>query len=121
MSNGQTIRVSSDQDIIRARMLVRELARIRGLSVRDQAFISMATSSLAQVLCISARGGKILIESFKQDGRIGLRVTCSSVGGNGDDRPSATFGETQRMVDVFTVERLPSNEIRVKMVKWSTR
>ncbi len=120
MSNGQTVKVSNDQDIITARMLVRELARIRGLSVRDQACISMATSSLAQILHMGVSGGKIVMESFMQEGRIGIRVVCSSVNGNADDLAPALSGETRRMVDVLTVERLASNEIQVKMVKWST-
>ncbi len=120
MSNGQTIKVSNDQDIITARMLVRELARIRGLSVRDQACISLATSSLAQVLHMTVRGGKIVMESLKQEGRVGIQVACSSVDGNADNLGPALFGETSRMVDALTVERLPSSEIRVKMVKWST-
>ena len=120
MSSGQTIQVSSDQDIITARMLVRELARIWGLSVRDQACISLATSSLAQFLHMGACGGKIIMESFKQGGRVGIRVVCSSVNGNADNLAPALFGETKRMVDDLTIERRPSNEIRIKIVKWST-
>jgi hypothetical protein len=121
MSNGQTIRVHDQQDIITARMLVRELARARGLSVRDQACISLATSSLAQILFAKIREGKIIMEGIKDGGgRMGVRVVCSRVYDGADDRVTpGMFGETRQMVDELTMERsLSPREIRVSVTRW---
>ena len=121
MSNGQTIRVRDEQDIITARMLVRELARARGLSVRDQACISLATSSLAQILFAKIREGKIIMEGVKDGGGfMGVRVVCSRVYDGADDRVTpGMFGETRQMVDELTIERsLSPREIRVSVTRW---
>lgn len=118
MSNGQIVKVHDEYDIITARMLVREMARNRGLSVRDQACISLATSSLAQLLLGGEYEGKIVIEGLKDGGRGGVRVVCSKTDGEAGEFMPELFSETRRMVDDMTIERLPANEIKVSIVKW---
>jgi hypothetical protein len=120
MSHAQTLVIANEYDIILLRMQVRDLARAVGLNLGDQARISLAASSAAQVIGLGAtQCDQVTIESCYRDGRAGVRVVCTTKNGKADHTPYA-FGDTRWMVDELTCETLPSKEMQVTLVKWQT-
>lgn len=80
MSKSQTIPVSTENDVIFARMQTRQLARALGLAIADQARISLAASSLAHAVKLGeASKGHIAISGLQEDGRSGLQIICRAV------------------------------------------
>lgn len=119
MSENQTITVQTDFDIITARMKVRKLARAMGLKTVDQACISMATSSLAQVLGLGeAHQGQIVMECLGKGEHTGVRVICTKAEASERDLSPTTFDDMKWMVDELVVETLPSGNVQVTLVKW---
>ena len=122
MNKVQTIQVSTAHDIIVARLRVREMARAQGFSMMDQARISLAASSLANAMGLSqANRGRIVIECLNNERGTGIRVVCVKTCPTGGDPPPVQLGDTRWMVDEFNIERLPSNGVRVTIVKWGSR
>ena len=115
-----TIAVSTELDVMTARMKVRDLARKLGMTTADQARLAMATSSMAAHLGLggSCEGG-IAIEPVKSNGRTGLQVRCYETEGHAPPPPSdAVLQDTKWMVDEVTVEMLPARRVRVTLIKW---
>jgi len=119
MDEPEVIKILSGNDIILARMRVREVARSKGFDSMGQACISLATSSLAYALGLDRScQGQIAIDCFRDQGCTGIRVICTKAKAARDDFSSGTFTETRRMVDELKVEALPSDEVRVTVIKW---
>lgn len=79
--NQQRFVIHSEVDIVSARMAVREYARRCGLSLKDQACISMAASSMATSLGFGQTtllgGGEILIDYIENGVKRGVCVRCA--------------------------------------------
>lgn len=122
MSEGETIQIRSGVDVISARMRVREVARAAGLSTADQARISLATSSLANLLELGARySGEIVLDREGGNGAMRVHVVCLAncairLRGQQSLSPGA-FKDIRWMVDDLTVEQLASNDLRVTLTK----
>jgi hypothetical protein len=120
MDNRQKVVVGRDFDVIVARSRVRDLARRLGMGATDQARISLATSSAARTIGLGMpHRGQIVFEGLDDGKRLGVRVVCTANNGASDKPYSGTFSNIRFMTDELTVEKLPSNEIQVTMVKWS--
>lgn len=120
MDNRQEVVVRRDFDVIVARSRVRDLARWLGMGATDQARISLATSSAARTMGLGRPYcGQIVFEKLDDGGRIGVRVVCTASNGASGDSHLGSFANVRFMTDELTVEKLPSNEIRVTLVKWS--
>lgn len=121
MNNTYVIATTSVHDIMAARARVRELARQKGLGLTDQARISLATSSLADVLGLGTqRRGQIAINSVEGENRAGIRVVCTAAK---DARRALTPTQIdvhQLLVDELTIETLPSEDVQVTLIQWST-
>ena len=118
MSRAQTIAVASESDVVRLRVQVRDLARAIGMSLTDQARISLAASSVAKAIGLgSTCRGQATIDDCRQGERTGVRVIYKEKNGKGD-LTSGVFGDTRWMVDELTVETLPTNEVQVTLIKW---
>ena len=115
-----TIPVSTELDVMTARMKVRDLARKLGMNTADQARLAMATSSMAAHLGLggSCEGG-IAIAPVNCKGRSGLQVMCYETEGNAPPPPSeAVLQDTKWMVDEVKVDLLPARRVRVTLTKW---
>ncbi len=114
----QTISLRSESDIVLLRMQVRDLARSLGLSLADQARVSLAASSLAKAMRLGTNHpGQATIAGLTRDSQTGVRVVCA------DQRaqPGCTTGsleEVRWMVDELTLETLPSSIRQVTLIKW---
>jgi anti-sigma regulatory factor (Ser/Thr protein kinase) len=121
MDNRQEVVVRRDFDVIVARSRVRDLARWLGMGATDQARISLATSSAARTMGLGGpHRGQIVFEGLNDGERIGVRVVCTANNGASDESHLGTFSNIRFMTDELSVEKLPSNETRVTMVKWDT-
>jgi hypothetical protein len=119
MNETQMIQIFDDHDIIVARLRVREMARAKGFSMMDQARISLAASSLANAMGLThANRGRIVIDCLDNERGTGIRVVCAKTCPTSGDPSPMQLGDTRWMVDEFNVERLPSNGVRVTIVKW---
>lgn len=120
MTDFWTISVSTELDIMAARMKVRDLARQIGMGTTDQARLAMATSSMAAQLGLGGScEGHIAIESVHANGRTGIRVICFETEGHAPPPPSeAVLHDARWMVDEIKVEDLPAQRLRVTLVKW---
>jgi anti-sigma regulatory factor (Ser/Thr protein kinase) len=123
MYKDQALTIKSKSDIIFARSRVRNLAREQGFNTMDQARISLATSSLANALGMGEKlQDQIIIGCLDGGARsTGLRVICIKTGGAPDNGEPRAFGDVGLMVDEITVEELPSNDLKVTVIKWQAK
>ena len=117
-----TIKVGKDFDIILARSRVRDLARDIGMSTTDQARISLATSAAARAIGLGAiRRGEILVERLDGVDQIGIRVVCQVNDSAQDNVAASKLNDAKMMTDELTIERSPTNDILVTMIKRSKK
>jgi len=121
MNDTCTITTTSVHDIMAARAKVRELARRKGLGITEQARISLAASSMADVLGLGTqRQGQIAINSIVEEERTGVRVTCTATKDARQALTPAQLDVHQLLVDELTVETLPSDDVQITLIQWST-
>ncbi len=119
-SHHRTIQIRTDVDVIAARTYVRDLARVMGMHLRDQARISLAASSLAYGLKLGGtHQGRISVGSIHNGHRTGIQVICIREGPPCTLEPGA-LGDTKWMVDELTVNEQPPNNLEVTAIKWLT-
>ncbi len=119
MTKEKVITIHDSYDIVTARMKVREAARSCGLSLVDQARISMATSSFAYLMMPDDRSkieGTIFVEYLRAETRIGLKVICEW---KGVKNHKDSYGSEQWMVDEVSTRQIEGNVIEVSLTKWS--
>lgn len=122
MNDTCTITTTDVQDIMAARAKVRDLARKKGLAITDQARISLATSSIADVMGLGThRPGQIVVDSVEETERIGIRVVCTTAHEARRALDSSQVDVHRLMVDDLTVETLPSGDVEAILIQWSTR
>lgn len=119
MTGKQIVTIRNESDVVMARMQVRDLARSIGMTLKDQACISLAASSLAQALGLGTLLlGQMAFECWRHEERTGVRVVCQEKNGNKPEPAPATFDNTRWMVDEFYCETSPLNVFQVTMIKW---
>jgi hypothetical protein len=117
-----TITATGVHDIMAARAKVRDLARQKGLGLTDQARISLATSSLADVLGLGThRQGQIIIDSVHEGERTGVRVICTAGKEARSALTSSQLDVHRMLVDDLTVETLPAGDVKATLIQWATR
>jgi len=122
MNESHTIAIQSEFDVFMARMQVRKLARSTGFDITSQARIALATSSLARALRLGeTHQGQVSVDCLTEGQRLGIRVICVAVDGVNSDVASRTLTDTKWLVDELIIEELPSNDLKVTVVKWVAR
>lgn len=121
----QRFMIHNEIDIISARMAVREYARHCGMSLKDQACISMAASSMANSLGLGqkavAGSGEILIEYFESAPKRGVRVSCTKRYAANESLQSIHHMESSRwLVDDIKIKALSANCIEIVITKWDS-
>lgn len=122
MNETCTITTTGVHDIMTARAKVRDMARRNGLAITDQARISLATSSIADVMGLGThRHGQIVVDSVEEIERVGIRVVCTTAHEARSTLDSAQIDVHRLMVDDLIVETLPSGGVEAILIQWSTR
>ncbi len=106
-------------DIITARMEVREMARRSGLSLTDQAIISMAVYMLANALGLGGFGmpeGRINIESCQKGNRRGVKVHCHQTG---QQIPPPSTAYYEKIIDEIDLKMQDPNALEVVLTMWA--
>ncbi len=117
--------IHSEVDIISARMAVREYARHCGMSLKDQACISMAASSMASSLGFGKKslsgGGEMLIEYFESAPRRGVRVSCTKHYAEDEDPGAIHHMESSRwLVDDIKMKAISADRVEIVITKWDS-
>jgi serine/threonine-protein kinase RsbT len=126
-----TVPLRSTEDVVRVRQVVREWAIQMGFSLVDQTKLVTAASELARNTVIYGGGGTVLVESFNDDRRRGLRLTFSDQGPGIADIELAMrdgyttgsglglgLGGAKRLVNEFDIASRPGEGTQVKITKW---
>ncbi len=75
MGESRRIEIYNESDVINARLQTREMAKDTGMSIMDQARISLAVSSLAHFLKLGGRyHGQIILNRISDLRRKGVKV-----------------------------------------------
>jgi serine/threonine-protein kinase RsbT len=127
-----TIFVSSDLDVVMARIEARKLAKEMGFNTADQARISLAASELARALSWNSETpGEIVFSAASQNGQQGMQVVCrvkrEYVEFNGaKDRvepqevsiPNRCLTGARKLVDESFIEEQDGQKAQITLIKW---
>ena len=88
----ETLALESDQDVVRARHVVRRLSLDAGLRLIDQTKLVTAVSELARNTVVHGGGGRMSAGLLEQGGRSGVWALFEE---SGMDRAFATFAKLE--------------------------
>ena len=127
----QRIEVSSDQDVVRVRQLVRTVAVAVKLSLVDQTKLVTAASELARNTLVYGGGGSVEVVRVENGRRAGIRIVFADQGpGIADIDLALTDGYTtggglglglsgaRRLVDEFDIDTAVGRGTSITVVKW---
>ena len=80
MAQGKAAVIRSDLDIVIARTLARDTAKMLGFGAIDQARIATAVSELARNIFLYAGTGTVTVREIARTGRKGIEVICEDQG-----------------------------------------
>jgi serine/threonine-protein kinase RsbT len=128
---GGRVEVSTDQDVVRVRQLVRTLAVAVKLSLVDQTKIVTAASELARNTLVYGGGGSVEVNRVDNGRRQGVRIVFADDGpGIADLDLAFTDGYTtgsgmglglsgaRRLVDEFDIETAAGQGTNITVTKW---
>jgi serine/threonine-protein kinase RsbT len=128
----ETLPVREASDILLVRQLVREYATELGFSVLDQTKLVTAASELGRNTLIHGGGGTMLLETFVESDRRGLRLTFEDKGPGIRDIEQAMsdgfttkgglglgLGGSKRLVNEFEVVSRVGEGTRVTVTRWT--
>jgi serine/threonine-protein kinase RsbT len=129
---GETLVISTDEDVVRVRQLTRTVAVKVKLSLVDQTKLVTAASELARNTLVYGGGGTAEVTVVDNGRRRGVRIVFSDQGpGIADLNLALTDGYTtgggmglglsgsRRLVDEFDIETAVGEGTRITVTKWS--
>lgn len=127
----ERIAITSDQDVVRVRQLVRAVAVAVQLSLVDQTKLVTAASELARNTLVYGGGGTVEVGRVENGRRAGIRIVFADQGpGIADLDLALTDGYTtghglglglsgaRRLVDEFDVETAAGRGTSITVTKW---
>ncbi|MGW2836312.1 anti-sigma regulatory factor [Streptomyces sp. NPDC001493] len=128
----ETVPVASNDDVVRARQLVRILAQRCKLSLVDQTKLVTAASELARNTLVYGGGGVMRTGLVRRNGRLGVTAVFEDSGPGIPDLDLAlTDGWTsggglglglsgaRRLVDDFTLDTEVGRGTQIAVTKWA--
>lgn len=128
----ESVPIGSNDDVVRARQLVRALAQQCKLSLVDQTKLVTAASELARNTLVYGGGGVMRVGLVRRDGRVGVTAVFEDSGpGIPDVDQALTDGWTsggglglglsgaRRLVDDFTLQTEVGGGTQVAITKWA--
>jgi serine/threonine-protein kinase RsbT len=130
---GESLPITSNQDVTAARHAVRAAAVEAGFSLVEQTKIVTAASELARNCYVHGGGGTLRIDRLTNGVRRGVRLVVSDCGPGIGDVESALedgfstarglgygLGGTKRLMDEFQLETEPGRGTTVTVTRWTT-
>lgn len=127
----QTSVLRSQEDVVRLRQQVRQVAASLGFSLVEQTKLITAASELARNTVIYGGGGEAHLSTVVRHGRTGLRLLFEDQGpGIADIGLALTDGYTtggglglglsgsKRLSDEFEIDSAPGQGTRIAIFKW---
>jgi serine/threonine-protein kinase RsbT len=127
----ERVTVTSDQDVVRVRQLVRTVAVSVKLSLVDQTKLVTAASELARNTLVYGGGGTVEVSRVDNGRRAGIRILFADHGpGIADVNLALTDGYTtggglglglsgaRRLVDEFEIDTAVGEGTRITVTKW---
>jgi serine/threonine-protein kinase RsbT len=127
----ERIEVTTDQDVVRVRQLVRTVAVSVKLSLVDQTKIVTAASELARNTLVYGGGGTVDVDRVENGRRSGVRIVFADQGpGIADLSLALTDGYTtggglglglsgaRRLVDEFDIDTEVGQGTSITVTKW---
>jgi serine/threonine-protein kinase RsbT len=127
----ERIEVTTDQDVVRVRQLVRTVAVAVELSLVDQTKLVTAASELARNTLVYGGGGTVEVDRVDNGRRSGIRVVFADQGpGIADLDLALTDGYTtgtglglglsgaRRLVDEFDIDTEAGKGTSITVTKW---
>ncbi len=132
MPHERLVAIKSDDDVVTARQLGRELAAGLGFSSTDLTLIATAISEVARNIAIFAGSGEIAFDLVNENGREGIVVVARDSGPGIEDVELAMqdgfssgrgmglgLPGARRLMDDFEIVSAPSKGTTVTMKKWA--
>jgi serine/threonine-protein kinase RsbT len=132
--NNEVTTIRSDLDIVTARSVARDVAKVQGFGAVDQARIATAVSELARNIFLYASTGTVTSRPVERNGRKGIEIVCEDQGpgidsidqvmqdgyttsrGMGMGLPGA-----KRLMDDFEIESKTGVGTKITCRKWRSR
>jgi serine/threonine-protein kinase RsbT len=127
----ERLEISSDQDVVRVRQLVRTVAVAVKLSLVDQTKLVTAASELARNTLVYGGGGYVEVDQVENGRRSGIRIVFADQGpGIADLDLALTDGYTtggglglglsgaRRLVDEFAIDTAVGQGTSITVTKW---
>ncbi|BBH65616.1 anti-sigma regulatory factor [Actinoplanes sp. OR16] len=127
----QRLPVSTDQDVVRVRQLVRTVSVAVKLSLVDQTKLVTAASELARNTLVYGGGGEVVVSRVQNERRAGIKIVFADEGpGIADLDLALTDGYTtggglglglsgaRRLVDEFDIQTEPGKGTTITVTKW---
>jgi serine/threonine-protein kinase RsbT len=127
----ERIEVTTDQDVVRVRQLVRTVAVAVKLSLVDQTKVVTAASELARNTLVYGGGGTVEVDRVENGRRPGIRIVFTDQGpGIADLSLALTDGYTtggglglglsgaRRLVDEFDIDTEVGQGTSITVTKW---
>jgi serine/threonine-protein kinase RsbT len=127
----ETINITLEEDIVRARHSTRKLAIECGFGLVDQTKMVTAASELARNAFVFGGGGKVTLELLQDGGRKGLRLTFEDRGPGIADIEQAMsdgytsgrglglgLGGSKRLVNEFEIRSKVGEGTTVVITRW---
>src|SRR5919107_4655430 len=127
----ERLEITSDQDVVRVRQLVRTVAVAVKLSLVDQTKLVTAASELARNTLVYGGGGTVEVSRVENARRAGIRIVFSDSGPGIPDLDLAlTDGYTtggglglglsgaRRLVDEFDIDTAVGRGTTISVIKW---
>ena len=131
MAVDEAVPLRSDEDVVRARHKIRELAQRAGLRLVDQTKLVTAVSELARNTVVHGGGGRMSGGLVERNGRVGVWAAFEDEGPGIEDVELAFadgfstgnglglgFGGARRLVGDFEVRSRPGQGTYVRVVTW---
>ena len=128
----ESLPVREDSDIFMVRRFVRECAADLGFGAFDQTKLATAASELGRNMLVHGGGGTMLLETFVESDRRGLRLTFEDKGPGIPDIEKAMsdgfttkgglglgLGGSKRLVNEFEVVSGVGEGTRVTVARWT--
>src|SRR5678810_428354 len=125
--------VSSSEDVVAVRKLVREWSVTSGFSLVDQTKMVTAASELARNLVLYGGGGTVRLEALNDGMKRGLRLVFEDQGPGIEDIEQALqdgfttgnglglgLGGARRLSSEFAIESRPGEGTKVTIARWTS-